>query len=172
MAGKAVPGPQQPGFVMFLTEAFFWRLGTGSLLLVVAMVLIWLFRHAVHRATQSRHWPSVEGSVIETSLEVIADSEQWRYRPLVEYAYRVRERDYRCSRIQWGDRIDLPSRAAAARVIGHYRTGKPVKVYYDPRQPAVAVLQPGHAAGIDNVGIVAPACGAFGLLYLGFAFLG
>ncbi len=172
MAGKAAPGPQQPGFVMFLTEAFFWRLSTGSLLLVVALVLIWLFRHAVHRAAQSRHWPSVQGSVIETSLEVVAVSEEWRFRPLVEYAYRVGDRDYRCSRIQWGDLTDLPSRAAAARVIGHYRSGKPVKVYYDPRQPAVAVLQPGHAAGIDNVGLLAPACAAFGLFYLGFAFLG
>jgi hypothetical protein len=157
---------------MFLTEAFFWRLGTGFILLVVALVLVRFFRHAARRATQSRNWPSVQGSVIETSLEVIADSVQWRFRPAVEYAYRVGNKDYRGSRIQWGDRIDLPSRAAAARVIGHYRTGKPVRVYYDPRQPAVAVLQPGHAAGIDNVGIVAPACGAFGLLYLGFAFLG
>ena len=83
----------------------------------------------------------------------------------MEYAYRVGERDYRCSRIQWGGLIDLPSRSAAASVVGHYKTGKPVKVYYNPRQPAVAVLQPGHAAGIGNIVFIAPFFVLFGLFY-------
>lgn len=157
---------------MFLTEAFFWRFGTGFALLAVALFLLRFFRHSVRRAAESRHWPIVEGSVIETSLKVIQDSQQQRFRPLVEYAYRVGTTDYRCSRIQWGGLVDLPSRSAAAKVVGHYQTGKPIKVYYNPRQPAVAVLQPGHAAGIGNIGIVAPFFAAFGLFYVGYAFLG
>ncbi len=157
---------------MFLTEAFVWRFGAGFALLAVALFLVWFFRHAVRRAAESRHWPVVEGSVINTSLRVIQDSDKHRFRPLVEYAYRVGTKDYRCSRIQWGGLVDLPSRSAAAKVVGHYQTGKPVKVYYNPHQPAVAVLQPGHAAGIGNIVIVAPFLALFGLFYVGFAFFG
>ena len=157
---------------MFPTEAFFWRFGTGFTLLAVALLLLWFFRHSVRRAAESRNWPIVEGSVIETSLKVVQDSQQQRFRPLVEYAYRVGDRDYRCSRIQWGGLVDLPSRAAAAKVVGHYQTGKPIKVYYDPRQPAVAVLQPGHAAGIGNIVLIAPIFALFGLFYVSFAFFG
>lgn len=154
---------------MFPIDAFFWRFGTGFTLLAVALFLIWFFRHSVRRAAESSHWPNVEGSVIGASLGV---TRQHRFRPLVEYAYRVGEKDYRCSRIQWGGLVDLPSRSAAAKVVSHYRAGKQIKVYYNPRQPAVAVLQPGHAAGIGNIVVIAPFFAAFGLFYLGFAFFG
>ena len=157
---------------MLLSEAFLLRLSIGFALLAVALFLIWFFRHAMRRAAESAHWPIAEGSVIATSMKVIADSEQPRFRPLVEYAYRVGGRDYRCSRIQWGGLIDLPSRSAAAKVVGHYQTGKSIKVYYDPRQPRVAVLQPGHAARINNSVMVAPVFALFGLFYLGYAFFG
>ncbi len=157
---------------MLLTDAFFWRFSTGFALLAAALLLLWFFRHAVRRAAESQHWPFVEGSVIETSFKVIQDSEQSRFRPLVEYAYRVGGKDYRCNRIQWGGLLDLPSRSAAARVVGHYKAGKPIKVYYNPRQPAVAVLQPGHAAGIGNAVVIAPFFALFGLFYVGFAFFG
>jgi hypothetical protein len=157
---------------MLLTEAFFWRLCMGFALLGAALLLIWFFRHSVRRAAESRNWPVVEGTVIEASMTVIQDSEQPRFRPLVDYAYRVGERDYRCNRIQWGGLVDLPSRSAAAKVVGHYKTGKRIKVYYNPRQPAVAVLQPGHAAGIGNIVFIAPFCVLFGLFYVGFAFFG
>jgi hypothetical protein len=172
MAGRAAPACNKPGFVMFHIDAFFWRFSTGFTLLALALCLIWFFRHSVRRAAESLHWPIVEGSVIETSLKVIHDSEQQRFRPLVAYAYRVGGRDYRCSRIQWGGLIDLPSRSAAAKVVGHYHTGKPIKVYYNPRQPAVAVLQPGHAARVGNIVIIAPFFALFGLFYLAYAFFG
>ena len=157
---------------MFLTDAFFWRFGTGFTLLAIALFLIWFLRHSVRRAAESTDWPIVEGSVIGSSLKVIQDSNQHRFRPLVEYAYSVDGKDYRCSRIQWGGLVDLPSRSAAAKVTAHYRSGKAVKVYYDPGKPAVAVLQPGHTGGIGNIVIIAPLFALFGLFYVGFAFLG
>jgi hypothetical protein len=157
---------------MLLADAFFLRLATGLALLAVALFLTWFFLRAVRRAADSTHWPVAEGSVIGASLHVTQDSDQHRFRPLVEYAYSVGGRDYRCSRIQWGGLLDLPSRASAAKVIGHYKTGKPVKVYYNPRQPAVAVLQPGHAAGIGNIVVIAPFFALFGVFYLVFAFVG
>jgi hypothetical protein len=158
--------------MMLLSEAFVLRMSIGFALLAVAALLLWFFRHAVQRAADSTHWPIVEGSVIAASMKVIAGSEQSRFRPLVQYAYRVGDRDYRGHRIQWGALTDLPSRSAAAKVVGHYRTGTPVKVYYDPRQPRVAVLQPGHAAKIGNSVMIAPVFALFGLFYLAYAFFG
>ncbi len=158
--------------MLLLSEAFVLRLSIGLALLAVAAFLIWFFRHSVRRAAESAHWPIAEGSVVAASMRVIADTQQSRFRPLVEYAYRVGGRDYRCSRIQWGGLVDLPSRSAAAKVVGHYQAGKSIKVYYNPRQPAVAVLQPGHAAGVGNIVIIAPFFALLGLFYLGYAFLG
>ena len=172
MAGKAAPACNKLGPVMFPSDAFFWRFSTGFTLLAVALFILWCFRHSVRRAAESTRWPIAEGSVIETSLKVIHDSEQQRFRPLVEYAYRVGGRDYRCRRIQWGGLVDLPSRSAAVKVVGHYHTGKPIKVYYDPRQPAVAVLQPGPAARVGNIGVITPFLALFGLFYLAYAFFG
>jgi hypothetical protein len=157
---------------MVLPDPFLLRLAIGFALLAIAMFLLWFFHHAVRRAVESTHWPIVEGSVIEASMKVIQDTEPSRFRPLVEYGYRVGGREYRANRIQWGGLLDLPSRAAAAKVVGHYQPGKPVKVYYNPRWPGVAVLQPGPAAGIGNIGIIAPFAALFGLFYLGYAFLG
>jgi hypothetical protein len=158
--------------MVLLADTFVLRLAAGLAFLAVAAFLLWLFRQAMQRAAESAHWPIVEGSVIEASMKVIADSEQSRFRPLIEYAYRVGDRDYRSSRIQWGGLIDLPSRSAAAKVVGHYQTGKSIKVYYNPRQPRVAVLQPGHAARIGNAVTIAPVFALFGLFYLGYAFFG
>ena len=157
---------------MLLPDPFLTRLAIGFVLIAIAMFLVWFFHQAVRRAEESAHWPIAEGSVIAASMKVIADAEQSRFRPLVEYAYSVGGRDYRSRRIQWGGLLDLPSRSAAAKVVGHYQTGKPVKVYYDPHHPRVAVLQPGHAAKIGNAVMVAPVFALFGLFYLGYAFLG
>ena len=169
----AFPGLEKPGSVMLLlSQAFVLRMSIGFALLAVALFLLWFFRHSMHRAAESMHWPIVEGSVVAASMKVTASTEQPRFRPLVEYAYSVGGRDYRSSRIQWGALTDLPSRSAAAKVVGHYQTGKPIKVYYDPRQPRVAVLQPGHAAKIGNAVMIAPVFALFGLFYLAYAFFG
>jgi hypothetical protein len=156
--------------MMLFADAFALRLAAGLVFLAVAAVLVWLLRQAMQRAADSAHWPSADGSVIAASMQVVAGAEQSRFRPLVEYAYCVGGRDYRGSRIQWGNLIDLPSRSAAAKVVGHYRTGTTVKVYYDPRQPRVAVLQPGHAAQTGKRVMIAPALALVGLFYLGWAF--
>jgi len=157
---------------MMLPDPFLMRLAIGFALIATAMLLVWFFHYATRRAEESAYWPIAEGNVIAASMKVIGGSDQSRFRPLVEYAYRVGDRDYRSDRIQWGALTDLPSRSAAAKVVGHYQTGKSVKVYYDPRQPRVAVLQPGHAAKIGNSVMIAPVFALFGLFYLGYAFWG
>jgi hypothetical protein len=169
----AFSGLQKPGSVMMLlSEAFVLRMSIGFALLAMAALLLLLFERAARRAAESTHWPIAEGSVIAASMKVIGGSDQSRFRPLVEYAYRVGGRDFRSNRIQWGGLTDLPSRSAAAKVVGHYQTGKSIKVYYDPRQPRVAVLQPGHAAKIGNSVMIAPVFALFGLFYLAYAFFG
>jgi hypothetical protein len=158
--------------MMLLSEAFVLRMSIGFALLAAAALLLWLFERAMRRAAESAHWPIAEGNVIAASMQVIGGSDQSRFRPLIQYAYRVGGRDYCSNRIQWGALTDLPSRSAAAKVVGHYQTGKPVKVYYDPRQPRVAVLQPGHAAKIGKTVAIAPVFALLGLFYLAYAFFG
>ena len=122
--------------MMLLSEAFVLRMSIGFALLADGRVAALVVRaRSMRRAAESTHWPIAEGNVIAASMKVIGGSEQSRFRPLVQYAYRVGGRDYRGSRIQWGALTDLPSRSAAAKVVGHYQTGKSIKVYYDPRQP-------------------------------------
>ena len=90
----------------------------------------------------------------------------------MEYAYRVGGRDYRGSRIQWGALTDLPSRSAAAKVVGHYQTGNPIKVYYDPRQPRGRRAAAGtRGRNRQRSSMIAPVFALFGLFYLGLRVL-
>ena len=54
--------------------------------LAIARLLLGSLRPSVRRAAESTDWPIVEGSVIGSSLKVIQDSNQHRFRPLVEVA--------------------------------------------------------------------------------------
>ena len=104
---------------------------------------------------KSRDWPAVQGQVVESRVDsrtVTKTSDGKRrtmteYRAVIRYEYSVGGMNYT------GDRLTVErtgysgkNRGAAENAIKAYPTGSVVFVYYDPNNPAEAVLKP-RAAG-------------------------
>lgn len=104
------------------------------------------------RARHSRRWPRVTGIVVSRSVVPVFDHTRelsllrGRFVTRIAYRYQVQGRDYLSSNIHIGE--DKPtSREAADAAYPGYKPGEEVTVYYNLRQPHIAVLEP----GIDHV---------------------
>jgi hypothetical protein len=67
------------------------------------------------------------------------------YRPVVEYAYQVRGRDYRGNQIKLNVAVS-GGQSYAERVVKRYPQGGEVAVHYNPARPSSAVLE--SSAGV------------------------
>jgi hypothetical protein len=138
-------------------------LGLAAFMMVMGLAL----RRQVETA---QGWPTTMGTVETAQVESFLSYERkanqsesdgiismrWQryFRPDVVYRYQVDEMDYRGSRISLGGRLYASFDAFARRRVGRYTPGDKVTVYYDPDNPAMAVLEP-HANGRSVVWILA-----------------
>ena len=113
------------GFLFTLAAAL---AGTGLI-----AVALWLRA----RAAQSRQWPSVEGTVLESRVD---DAHLEFMKPVLRYRYAVEGRSHVGFRVAFsGYGV---SRRAMADLVRPYAVGQAVRVFYDPARPASAVLDP------------------------------
>ena len=128
-------------------------------------------------AKASAAWPTVPGTITNSSVieELIEEKDNndssvvrkvRRYQVDLRYAYQLNRRDYVGTAGNWGwvpiYGLREPAEAAASR----YETGQSVTVYYDPEQPAHAVLEPGNRQGSLAPLIVAAIGAVFGAVFL------
>lgn len=128
---------------------FLLTLSAGMAILLLATIIFKL-----PRAIASLNWPTAKGVVI--SSEVYEGccgeySEGWW--PRVSYHYSVNGRTYVSDRIEVEDVGSGNNSYFAERTVQRYPQGEHVQVYYDPRNPAIAVLEPGIP---DNAGTLWP----------------
>jgi hypothetical protein len=96
---------------------------------------------AVRDAVQqyrSLSFDSVEGKVVKCAVVVNDDGEGTVFDVDIEYVYRVRDREYRARRVRYdklweGDWV--------SRFVEEHPPRSPITVYYNPTDPAEAVLQ-------------------------------
>lgn len=106
---------------------------------------------------QSKSWPMVQGRV--TDAQIVAKEvpgsqyDSTLYVPTMTYAYKVGEQEFTGHRIEWLDEIGSDSRRGAQRTLDKYPVGQIVNVFYDPADPASAVLEPWRLKSI-GLGIV------------------
>ena len=94
------------------------------------------------RAKSSLQWPHTK-AVITASYLVVGHFKQMKgYRGVVQYRYQVGSAEYSGSRLSFG-RTHLAVQDAWQKVIDAYPVGKSVDVYYDPKDPGFAILEPG-----------------------------
>lgn len=140
-------------------------IGFGVIAFAIGVVLyVVQFRQGL-RATASTTWPTTSGTIIASALEQTAESKR-RYRAAVRYGYRVAGKDYQSDRIFWGG--NTGSQRHMSSVVGAYRAGNTVRVSYDPRNPAEAVLDATQNVGSRQTVLYAVAMMTLGL----FAFTG
>ncbi|PSB36768.1 hypothetical protein C7B81_12620 [Aphanothece cf. minutissima CCALA 015] len=107
----------------------------AALSLLAGAALVWLSAWLKLRSQQCRQWPSVMGRVTESRVD---DARLETTKPILRYHYDVGGQTYvgfRASFSGYG-----VSRAAMESVIKPYPQGSRVRVYYNPRHPASAVL--------------------------------
>jgi hypothetical protein len=146
-AGDPASDPSKPLYVGILLALGLGTLGAG----------LWLVQRVRSLALASAGWPTTPGVV--KSSEVVAYRAQGgrQYETKVTYDYTVGGTPYVGDRVRFG--AHAGPKAKADEDVAKYTVGAPVEVYYAPRQPQTATLQPG-GSGVSVWGWLLTGTGA------------
>jgi len=116
------------------------RVPPPVILAIGLLVLAW-GAHNLIQAGASRNWPSVQGTVVRSSVTSTSSrTSSSEYTPKVEYNYEVDGKEYRNNRISFAPK-STSSRSEAESIAGKYAPGKTLPVYYAPGDPKRSVLE-------------------------------
>lgn len=109
----------------------------GSLCVILSVVSV---RFTIY-GLASRTWPIAEGIIVDSRLISNRDSSNDTMTTCnVIYQYQVGSNEYRSERIYFGG-FDMDDKEYYKHQ--KYKNGVPVRVYYNPSDPSMAVLEPG-----------------------------
>jgi Protein of unknown function (DUF3592) len=122
----------------------------------------------------SARWPTVTGTItvseVVEQIHTEEDDKEIRdvteYLPNIRYKYRVGGRDYFSDRRKWGMDTIYAMREWAEEKLAPFPVGAPVQVYYDPADPASAVLEPKSGRGTLTYLFGAAMFGGMGVLFM------
>jgi hypothetical protein len=108
-------------------------------------LVILLFFAGYRRYLKRAHnWPSVKGRIVKSEVESYIKRDNGRdrtmYSPLVEYIYRVNDREYRSRQIRFSMTVS-GGEAFARKEAARYPVGAEVVVHYDPDNFSSAALE-------------------------------
>jgi hypothetical protein len=107
----------------------------------------------LHSARASLTWPLVQGEVVSASVdetEISVGKRKVRgFESKVIYRYTVAGRGYRGSLLYFGYRPDTDPECTR-RLVERYPPGARVNVFYEPGNPAAAVLETGHVRELEE----------------------
>ncbi|MEA3012705.1 MAG: hypothetical protein QOD42_1250 [Sphingomonadales bacterium] len=95
------------------------------------------------RSAAAAQWPSVEGRITASAIDVQQRSgrrSRDRYVPRLRYDYRVAGRSFSNDRIWLSETRNWKTRAGAEEAIAAFPAGAAVPVFYDPANPADSAL--------------------------------
>lgn len=141
----------------------------GGLALIfgaVGMGVLILYRRGKRKVQESSTWPSVTGKVLEAYVtrhtETDSEGESVEaYAPRVVYEYLVNGVAYRSDRLAIGPVATSRNDRKVEQEVARYPVGEAVRVFYNPQNPAEAVLQT-HLQGGNALLIL-------GIIFLGLA---
>jgi hypothetical protein len=119
---------------------------TGLVLAGVGLLLVAIGWFQGRGAREAKQWSSVEGEVMETTVEKYQYSNSeggssTGYRPRIIYGYRVNGREYVGERLNFGSGVHSSIKGLADNKAKQYPTGSKVTVYYNPKDPDDAALE-------------------------------
>lgn len=143
----------------------------GVIALAVGVILYVIQLRQGLRADASKKWPKAEATVIASALEPSPEHRR-RYRAAIAYRYRVGRKDYQADRVFWAG--NEGRRRHMESVVSAYPAGATIRIYYDPQNPADAVIDPTqhtgskatvvYAMGMITIGLFAFGVGLYALL--------
>ena len=91
----------------------------------------------------SNDWPKTEGKIIRSGSGFIdTDTMQKEYFLNIQYHYSVEGKDFTSCRISF-KYLSRRTKEAIQEILNRYPLGKKIDVYYNPRRPQMAILEPG-----------------------------
>ena len=117
----------------------------------------------LYQARRSATWPSTEGVI--TQARVVRAG--YSYARAVVYSYTVDGVRCQGEDIAAGPVLTSITDAYARKCLARYPVGTPIAVYYDPENPAIAVLEP----GLSKKSFVPLAFGLFFATFSGWVWL-
>ena len=146
----------------------------NSLFLGIAVLVFGAMILNLPEVIASANWPAIEGVIIFSEVHEGCCGEYHEgWWPSVSYRYSVDGREYISDNIEVTDFSIGNIGYFARQVIQRYPVGECVKVYYNPENPAIAVLEPGvpdNDGGIWLILMFAVIC--MGVVLLGTGLLG
>jgi len=116
----------------------------GLLFAVIGYFVAFTFgKPILDDAKASRDWPSVPGVITRSAVATKRSDGKTMYSFDVVYRYQVEGRELTCNSVFFGGNTSSSNSSAAYKVTGRYPEGAEVDVYYEPENPANAVLEPG-----------------------------
>jgi hypothetical protein len=132
----------------------------GLFILVFAAAGVFLIIQSIRsrkKAETSQSWPATSGQITDARVEhhTSTDSEGDRsdhYTPKVSYTYQVLGQAYEGNKIGFGFQQSFGSQGKAQAALTRFPVGGQATVYYDPNNPAEAVLE--RKAGGSTVSLI------------------
>lgn len=140
-----------------MNKARWWlrKLTIPLSMVVLGLVIIFYGLHVLEQAGASANWPAVSGKVLASGIEETLWSEskrindrntgtrtEKRYGPQVRYEYRAYGMLYTGQGIRIVDALHEHPEAVQP-IVARYPVDSRVRVYFNPNDPAQAVLEPG-----------------------------
>ena len=112
-------------------------------LLAFGLILGGVGLHRYNDGKRSASWPTTKGSITQSRPQpVTTENNRKEFRLSVSYSYKVDGKPYTGQRVTSSDQYEK-TRGAAESALKKYPVGGEVTVYYDPDNPASAVLETG-----------------------------
>jgi hypothetical protein len=98
---------------------------------------------ARHLNQQAAAWPNALGEIVESSIDRKIHGSEWTAR--VRYRFTVQGREYESRQISF--KVRSATLAAERKLVAAYPLGRKVRVFYNPKEPSLAVLERNSSYG-------------------------
>jgi len=109
--------------------------------MILGAVMFFHYSWRIWVARQSLNWPSVSGTIVTSTIQVL--HYRGTYTPSVRYKYIIDGKTYFNDAITLAHTDPTNLEKAQAKVT-QYNSGRTVTVYYNPKSPSDACLEPGN----------------------------
>jgi hypothetical protein len=129
----------------------FWVVGITSLVLLGGGAIFVLGMRNISRAIASYHWPTVPGVVAQSdsTVSVTRNSDNrgssTMYSADIRFRYKVGGTDYSTDTLHFGQTAGSGDSSEAELRMSRYPVGGEVTVFYNPKDPSIAAVEPGFA---------------------------
>ena len=123
-------------------------------LLIAGIVMLGYGGFFIYKGYKSRNWPQTTGTIAaayverKTSRDSNTRKTSYKYMARIRYVYKVNGRSYTNDEIGYGkNQYTSRKESKTKKYLQQFPVGKPVKVFYNPENPAQAVLKQGITGG-------------------------